>query len=69
VRTLHLTQEGRRLLATIMEISVEHEQQLCSGLQPAEREQLITLLGRLAAEQGLAEGVHPGAADPGPDRR
>jgi DNA-binding MarR family transcriptional regulator len=64
VRTLHLTQSGRRLLGRIMEISLEHEQQLCSGLQPAEREQLITLLNRVAAEQGLAEGIHPGAADP-----
>jgi DNA-binding MarR family transcriptional regulator len=69
VRTLHLTKEGRRLLSEIMELSVEHEQQLCGGLQPAEREQLLTLLNRLAAEQGLAEGVHPGAADPDPDER
>jgi DNA-binding MarR family transcriptional regulator len=69
VRTLHLTKEGRRLLGRIMEISVEHEQQLCRGLQPAERGQLLTLLNRLAAEQGLAEGIHPGAADPDPDER
>jgi DNA-binding MarR family transcriptional regulator len=69
VRTLHLTQAGRRLLGRIMEISLEHEQQLCRGLQPAERGQLITLLNRVAAEQGLAEGVHPGAVDPGPDDR
>ena len=66
VRTLHLTGEGRRLLSEIREISVEHELQLCRGLQPAEREQLLTLLNRLAAEQGLAEGVHPGAAAPRP---
>jgi DNA-binding MarR family transcriptional regulator len=66
---LHLTQAGRRLLGRIMEISLEHEQQLCRGLQPAEREQLITLLNRIAAEQGLAEGIHPGAADPDPDDR
>jgi DNA-binding MarR family transcriptional regulator len=69
VRTLHLTKEGRRLLSRVMEISLEHEQELCSGLQPADREQLLTLLNRLAAEQGLAEGVHPGAADPDPDER
>jgi DNA-binding MarR family transcriptional regulator len=69
VRTLHLTKEGRRLLSRVMEISLEHEQELCSGLQPANREQLLTLLNRLAAEQGLAEGIHPGAADPDPDER
>lgn len=69
VRTLHLTRDGRRLLGKIMEISLEHEQQLCTGLQPAEREQLITLLSRLASEQGLSPGVHPGAADPDPKQR
>jgi DNA-binding MarR family transcriptional regulator len=68
VRTLHLTGDGRRLLGQVMEISVEHERQLCKGLKSTEREQLITLLRRLAAEQGLGEGVHPGAADPeGPE--
>ena len=66
---MHLTQAGRRLLGRIMEISVEHEQQLCRGLQPAERGQLLTLLNRIAAEQGQAEGIHPGAADPDPDDR
>jgi hypothetical protein len=40
---------------------------LCTGLQPAEHEQLITLLNRVAAEQGLTEGVHPGPAGPDPD--
>jgi DNA-binding MarR family transcriptional regulator len=69
VRTLRLTQEGRRLLSRVMEISLEHEQELCRGLPPAEREQLLTLLSRVAAKQGLAEGVHPGAADPDPDER
>ena len=66
VRTLYLTGDCRRLLAEIMQVSLEHERQLSAGLAPAEREQLITLLNRLAAEQGLAEGVHPGAADPDP---
>jgi DNA-binding MarR family transcriptional regulator len=63
VRTLHLTVDGRRLLDQVMDISVEHERQLCKGLQPAEREHLIALLGRVATEQGLGAGVHPGAAD------
>ncbi len=64
VRALHLTADGRRLLGKVMEISLEHERQLSKGLRPAEREQLITLLSRVAAEQGLSEGVHPGVADP-----
>jgi DNA-binding MarR family transcriptional regulator len=69
VRTLHLTDDGRRLLREIGEISREHERQLTTGLARAEREQLIALLSRLAAEQGLAEGVHPGAADPPSEER
>jgi DNA-binding MarR family transcriptional regulator len=64
VRTLHLTADGRRVLGRVMEISLEHERELCKGLRLAERERLITLLGRVAAEQGLVEGVHPGAANP-----
>jgi hypothetical protein len=32
------------------------------GLQPAEVGQLKALLSRVAAEQGLAPGVHPGVA-------
>jgi DNA-binding MarR family transcriptional regulator len=66
VWTLRLTEEGRWLLGKVMEVSAEHERQLCTGLQPAEREQLVALLNRLVAEQGLAEGVHPGVADPAP---
>ena len=31
-----------------------------NDLDAAEREQLVTLLGKLAAAHGLAEGVHPG---------
>lgn len=63
VRTLHLTYEGRRLLGEVMEMSAGHERQLCAGLRADEREQLIALLSRLAAQQGLVEGVHPGVAD------
>jgi DNA-binding MarR family transcriptional regulator len=67
VRTLHLTGEGRRLLGEVMEVSAEHERQLCAGLRAAERERLIALLSRLAAQQGLVEGVHPGVADRTPE--
>jgi DNA-binding MarR family transcriptional regulator len=62
VRALHLTREGRRALGRVMKVSAEHEAELCKGLDPTEREQLIALLSRVAAEQGLAAGVHPGVA-------
>ena len=62
VRALYLTRQGRRLLGRVMQVSAEHEAELCAGLDRSEREQLIALLSRLAAEQGLATGVHPGVA-------
>jgi DNA-binding MarR family transcriptional regulator len=62
VRALHLSREGRRLLRKVMDASAEHEAELSAGLDSGEREQLIALLGRVAAEQGLPTGVHPGVA-------
>jgi hypothetical protein len=38
-------------------------------LAPAEREQLIALLSRLADEQGLPTGVRPGIAEGGAERQ
>ena len=60
VHALHLTPEGRKILEKVMEISKEHEAQLCTGLEAAEREQLVGLLNRIVVEQGLAPGGHPG---------
>jgi DNA-binding MarR family transcriptional regulator len=59
---LFLTGEGGRLLDRVMKVSADHEAQLCAGLTRSERERLIELLARVSAEQGLATGVHPGAA-------
>jgi DNA-binding MarR family transcriptional regulator len=59
---LHLTGDGWRLLDQLMQVSAEHEAQLCAGLAQAERRQLIDLLSRVAAEQGLPTGVHPAVA-------
>lgn len=63
VRALHLSRDGRRVLRKVMAVSAEHEAALCAGLEAAEREQLIALLSRLAAEHGLPSGVHPGIAE------
>lgn len=59
---LHLTGDGRRLLDRLMQVSADHEAQLCTGLTQAERHRLLDLLSRVAAEQGLPAGVHPGVA-------
>jgi DNA-binding MarR family transcriptional regulator len=65
---LHLTGDGRRLLDRLMQVSAEHEAQLCAGLTQAERHRLIDLLSRIAAEQGLAAGVHPSVATNADDK-
>ena len=62
VRALHLSREGRRVLRKVMDASAEHEAELSAGLDPREHKQLIDLLSRMAAEQGLPSGVHPGVA-------
>jgi len=66
---LHLSGDGRRLLEGLMQVSAEHETQLCTGLSDSERRRLIGLLSRVAAEQGLPTGVHPGVAATNPDDR
>jgi DNA-binding MarR family transcriptional regulator len=66
---LHLTGDGRRLLDRLMQVSAEHEAQLCAGLTQAERHRLISLLSRVAAEQGLPTGVHPGIVATNADDR
>ncbi|MFF4651726.1 MarR family winged helix-turn-helix transcriptional regulator [Streptomyces sp. NPDC001380] len=57
---VHLTPDGRDLLDRLARAGREHERQLCRGLSDGEREQLLGLLDRVVAEQGLTPGVHPG---------
>lgn len=58
--TLHITEKGREAFAAIGVIGREHNDALCASLNPEEREQLAQLLQRIAGEQGLVRGVHPG---------
>lgn len=60
---LHVTASGQALLARLATLSREHETELTAGLGAADRATLADLLGRIAATQGLAVGVHPGFAD------
>jgi DNA-binding MarR family transcriptional regulator len=57
---LHLTAEGSRLMGRLSGIAVAHEDAVCAGLAPQERQQLAALLERVAANQGLKPGIHPG---------
>jgi DNA-binding MarR family transcriptional regulator len=57
---LHLTEKGRATLADVGRVAREHGESLCAALSVDERRQLATLLGRIADEQALTPGVHPG---------
>ena len=57
---LHLTPEGFGLLGALREVATAHEEQTCQALSPEEHEQLAALLRRVADQQGLTPGVHPG---------
>jgi DNA-binding MarR family transcriptional regulator len=57
---LHLTEKGREALAEIGMIARAHADSLFAALSAAEREQFGELLQKIANEQGLTRGVHPG---------
>ena len=57
---LHLTEKGQGTLCEIGGIGREHIESLCASLTAAEREKLGDLLQKIATEQGLSPGVHPG---------
>jgi DNA-binding MarR family transcriptional regulator len=61
---LYLTPAGKRLLGKATAVAMEVETVLCAGLVAAEREQLLSLLGRLAAGSA-PRGVHPALATAG----
>jgi DNA-binding MarR family transcriptional regulator len=60
VYALHLTDRGDALLAQLRDVAQEHDERLLEALSPDEREELRRLLGRVADQQGLRPGVHPG---------
>lgn len=62
--SLYLTRRGRTALVRMQSVAQEHEAALLTGLNASERSQLIGLLQRLAASQGLAAGVHPDLEPP-----
>ena len=58
--SLRITDKGRETLAAVGKIGREHNDVICGALNAEEREQLAQLLQRIANEQGLARGIHPG---------
>jgi DNA-binding MarR family transcriptional regulator len=69
VYALHLTRRGRLALQSVVRISQEHQDALLAALSPVERATLASLLKRVADEQGLLPGVHPGYARIGRKRQ
>jgi DNA-binding MarR family transcriptional regulator len=67
--SLHLTKGGDEGLDAIREVAREHQEALLSTLDSEERETLAALLIRIADQQGLTRGVHPGYQRLGEARR
>jgi DNA-binding MarR family transcriptional regulator len=57
---LYLTAEAIRLMGELSRVAAAHEEAVCAGLDPEERRQLARLLRRVADNQGLEPGIHPG---------
>jgi DNA-binding MarR family transcriptional regulator len=58
--SLALTKPGSEALRKISRLAAEHEAGLCAALDARERATLVTILEKIAAQQGLTPGVHPG---------
>src|SRR5258708_2633687 len=57
---LHLTDKGKSTLQAVGRIAREHQQALLEALSEKEQRTLSVLLERVAEQQGLIKGVHPG---------
>jgi len=60
LNALYLTDVSRNMLTTVGRIAAQHDDVLLTAPDHTERQQLHTMLSRVAAQQGLTTGVHPG---------
>jgi len=58
--SLQVTAKGRETMEQIAAIAQQHNEALCAALNEEERAVLVGLLQRIADQQGLLRGVHPG---------
>ena len=59
---LRTTDAGARAMADVGRVARAHDDAICAALGAGERAQLGALLARVADDQGLTPGVHPGFA-------
>src|SRR5579875_1839806 len=67
--SLHLTEKGKERMVELGRVARQHNESLCAGLSSDERTQRTALLQKVADQQGLTRGVHPGYSTlgkPGP---
>lgn len=60
LHALYLTPKGLSLLAKVRDVGMAHERRLLQSLTEDEHRQLAALLRRIADQEGLHPGVHPG---------
>ena len=58
--SIQLTKNGDEILEAIGNVAREHQDALLSALGKEERDALAALLLKIADQQGLVRGVHPG---------
>jgi len=61
-RTLHMTDQGRKILSRATELAMGLEQTICRGFSAEERRQLLEMLGQVTENLGLVQGLHPGTS-------
>lgn len=60
LHAVYLSDTGHEVLADIGRAARKHDDAVLGALSVAERQQLYDLLSRVATDQGLTPGVHPG---------
>ncbi|HZZ39826.1 MAG TPA: MarR family transcriptional regulator [Acidobacteriaceae bacterium] len=63
--SLQLTAAGRERMGELGRVARQHNEELCSALTVEERVELASLLDKIAQQQGLTPGVHPGYSSMG----
>lgn len=61
---LHVTHEGKEFMRRLGAVGRSHEDDIFAALTESERAALRALLVRIAAQQGLTPGAHPGYREP-----